>query len=185
MRKLSALVTVVALVVAACGGTAGDTTTPPTATTTASVEITTTTTTTVEITTTTTTTSGGEREPTVEADATVTLGAEGCSSTIPKTWAEREMIVELVADTDATLHFAAGTYKEGYSREDLLALGTTLSMQPPSFVTLDYHRHHSTIISFLLGPIVRLDFDEPGRYYMVCFDDTDIDVVFPDVIVGG
>ncbi len=172
MRKLSALVAVVALVVAACGGTAGDTTTPPTATTTSSVAITTTT----------TTTSGGEREPTAEADATVTLGAEGCSSTIPKTWAEREMIVELVADTDALLHFAVGTYKEGYSRKDLLALGTTLSFGPASFVVVDYHEHAFTIIS---PRIVRLDFDEPGRYWMVCVDDTDIDVVFPDVIVGG
>lgn len=81
---------------------------------------------------------GGEEVSTTEADATVTLGAETCSSTIPETWVKREMIIELVADT-GFLHFAAGTYREGHSRAELLALGTRLSAAPPVFVRLHYH----------------------------------------------
>lgn len=124
---------------------------------------------------------GGEEVSTTEADATVTLGAETCSSTIPETWVKREMIIELVADTDSLLHFAAGTYREGHSRAELLALGTRLSAAPPVFVMLHYHEHAN-----MGSPnVVRLEFDEPGRYWMVCFDDRDIDVVFPDVIVEG
>ncbi len=108
----------------------------------------------------------------------VTLEGTECRSSIPKSWPNRALPIEISNETTMGMALVMGTYDNGFGRDDLVSYGRDISIRPDFINSLEIYEVRAETTR-------QVSFDHgSGRYFTVCLDSTSTMIVLDDLIVG-
>ncbi len=128
-----------------------------------------------------TTTDPATPTPSTITDTPAHIGIDGddCTSSVPGTWPNGPIQIEISNQTASTTAVVMGTYNDGFGHADLVSYGSDISTRPGFIVALEIYEIGSESTD-------HVSFDRgPGHYFIVCLDSTSTMIVLNDLIVGS
>ncbi len=128
-----------------------------------------------------TTTDPATPTPSTATDTPAHIGIdrEVCTSSVPGTWPNGPIQIEISNQTASTAAVVMGTYNDGFGHADLVSYGRDISTRPGFIVALEIYEIGSESTD-------HVSFDHgPGHYFIVCMDSTSTMIVLNDLIVGS
>ena len=128
-----------------------------------------------------TTTDPAPPTPSAITDTRAHIGIDGddCTSSIPGSWPNGPIQIEISNQTASTSAVIMGTYNDGFGHADLVSYGRDISTRPGFINALEIYEIGSESTDFV-------SFDHgPGHYFIVCMDSTSTMIVLNDLIVGS
>ncbi len=128
-----------------------------------------------------TTTDPATPTPSTITDTPAHIGIDGddCTSSVPGTWPNGPIQIEISNQTASTTAVVMGTYNDGFGHADLVSYGSDISTRPGFIVALEIYEIGSESTD-------HVSFDRgPGHYFIVCMDSSSTMIVLNDLIVGS
>ena len=114
-----------------------------------------------------------------DTQAHIGIDRDDCTSSIPGSWPNGPIQIEISNQTASTTAVVMGTYNDGFGHADLVSYGSDISTRPGFMNALEIYEIGSESTDFV-------SFDHgPGRYFIVCMDSTSTMIVLNDLIVGS
>lgn len=111
--------------------------------------------------------------------AHIGIDRDDCTSSIPGSWPNGPIQIEISNQTANTTAVVMGTYDDGFGHADLVSYGRNISTRPGFIDALEIYEIGSESAD-------HVSFDHgPGHYFIVCMDSTSTMIVLNDVIVGS
>jgi hypothetical protein len=128
-----------------------------------------------------TTTDPATPTPSTATDTQAHIGIDGddCTSSIPGSWPNGPIQIEISNQTANTGAVIMGTYNDGFGHADLVSYGRNISTRPGFIDALEIYEiapESTDHVSFDHGP---------GHYFIVCMDSTSTMIVLNDLTVGS
>ncbi len=114
-----------------------------------------------------------------DTPAHIGIDGDDCTSSVPGTWPNGPIQIEISNQTASTTAVVMGTYNDGFGHADLVSYGRDISTRPGFINALEIYEIGSESTD-------HVSFDHgPGHYFIVCMDSTSTMIVLNDLIVGS